>query len=506
MEHDIMDNILIQNLQNRDLYAHTVENFQLIETHLSWVILTGTYVYKIKKAVNFGFVDFSTLEKRKYFCEQELLLNKKLARDMYLDIMPIYGTPQNPSFTKQSASKPLEYAIKMRQFDQSQLLTNLQAKHALDKDMIESIAIQLAQFHKLAEQINTQESFGNVEQVSKPMLENFTSCLDMCRTHKNIALLKELEAWTKQSITKLHDRLQYRKTNGFIRQCHGDLHLGNIAYQNNKIIIFDCIEFNESFYWIDTMNDAGFFSMDLLAKQETAFMIRFLNAYLFKSGDYEGLQVLNFYMVYRAMVRAKIALITHQNEQHVDFNTYLSLAKQLTTPKQPLLFITYGFSGSGKSFLSTLLADSISAIHIKSDMERKRIKLEHPEDALYGSVMNSITYTRLLYLAELVLQTNFSVIIDATFIKYNNRKLFANLAKKLTVPFKILHCHAQDSVLSQRIGQREQQGADLSDADTRVLKLQQQSIEPLTTEEQQYTVQIETNQHINIEQLVADLT
>ena len=294
---------LINNMQDRALYDHPVEVFEVIETHISWVLLTGQYVYKIKKPVNFGFLDFSTLEKRHLYCEEEVRLNRRLAPQLYIGVVAIHGTEEHPNIKSQGPV--IEYAVKMKQFPQSTQLDRLLAEKGLDNAVIDKLAGKVARFHLAIDSVAKDSGFGDLEHIQQPVLDNF-SHIRGCIDDKNvIPLLNKLEDWTKKKLKLLNETIQQRKDLGFIRECHGDMHLRNIALWNDEIIIFDCIEFNMNFYWIDVVSEIAFLVMDLEDRKHHAFARRFLNSYLEITGDYEGLRLLRFYKVYRAMVRAK---------------------------------------------------------------------------------------------------------------------------------------------------------------------------------------------------------
>lgn len=308
-----MSNHLIQALQKPELFPHHVGHFEVIETHLSWVILTGPFAYKIKKAVNLGFQDFTTLEKRKYFCEKEIMLNQRLAPSLYTSVVPITGTESSPSLTK--VGPIIEYAIKMHQFSQ----TNLLNQHPLSLSTIEDIASQLALFHQKTELCSPDFSYGSPDDVFVPIQDNFNTLRTLTTANTYHTDIDHIEKWAQNTFIKLHPLIKKRKKIGWIRACHGDLHLGNIVLVDEKPLIFDCIEFNEPFRWIDVMNDLGFLKMDLDRSGVSDLGHYLINCYCERTLDYEGLLLLRFYQCYRAMVRAKVAAFQSKEKELKQF-------------------------------------------------------------------------------------------------------------------------------------------------------------------------------------------
>ena len=300
------DITLIQALQNPALYNHPVSHFQVIETHISWVLLTGDYAYKIKKPIDLGFLDFSSLEKRHHYCLQELALNRRLAPQIYLDVIAIGGKPESPVL---GAEPIIEYAVKMRQFSQSSRLDNVLASHTLKPEHIDQLADNIAAFHEQIEIAGKDSDYGNPASVLKPIEENFQQIFARLSDDDDIRQLDALKDWSLTQYAQLLPHIKQRKVDGFVRNCHGDLHLANIALIDEKIVIFDCIEFNESLRWIDVISEVAFTTMDLIDRGHTNYAARLLDRYLQRSGDYAGLMLFQFYQVYRAVVRAKVAII-----------------------------------------------------------------------------------------------------------------------------------------------------------------------------------------------------
>jgi aminoglycoside phosphotransferase family enzyme/predicted kinase len=476
---------LVQSLLKDTVYPHSVSEIELIETHISWIFLTGNFAYKIKKPVQFDFLDFSTLEKRHFYCEEELRLNRRFAPNLYLQVVPITGTVEHPQID--GSSETIEYAVKMQQFPAGQLLSEMANCGDLNTEIIDQLADLTADFHHRATSDISRSHYGTAAEIHHWFSGNFAPI----RPFFDVA---QLEVWGEKELLKNTLLIEQRKQHGFIRECHGDLHLGNIVWFENRVTPFDGIEFNPALRWIDVMNEVAFAVMDLEQRNFKPFAYRFLNRYLSQTGDYSGLSLLHYYCVYRALVRAKIALLRWQQHRNqldfVDAESYLKLAERFTTQKSPLLIITHGFSGSGKSTVSAQLAENLGLIHLRSDVERQRL-FEKSEQNIYSSKHTQQTYQTLADFAATILHAGFSVLVDATFLKLDQRALFQKLAANQNVEFFILDFQATKEELSRRILQRQQLGNDFSEATLAVLQQQIKSAQSLISTEQHKTIQIE---------------
>jgi aminoglycoside phosphotransferase family enzyme len=373
--------ILVEALSNPLHYPHPATPVVKLETHISYIFLAGDYAYKIKKPLNLGFLDFTSLEQRKLYCSEEVRLNRRLAPDLYIDFIPISGSVDQPILGGDPVNA-LEYAVRMRRFAQHALLDRCLSEGILKPHHMDALARQLAQFHGSIARAGGDTPFGTPEHVQQPVLDNFTQTRALLKDPEDLRKLAELERWSKAIYERLQPLLTSRRAEGFIRECHGDLHLGNMILQDDEITVFDCIEFNEDLRWIDTISDLAFLTMDLHRRGASALAWRLLNGYLEFSGDYAGLQILTYYQVYRAMVRAKIAAIRlnqpdldagQQAETQKECRSYLDLALHFSHPLAPFLLITHGVSGSGKTHITAQLLELMSAIRIRSDVERKRL-------------------------------------------------------------------------------------------------------------------------------------
>jgi aminoglycoside phosphotransferase family enzyme/predicted kinase len=492
---------LIDALRDPACYPHPCEGTELVETHISAVILTGPYAYKIKKPLDFGFLDFTTLARRKHFCEEEIRLNRRLAPSIYLDVVPIGGTPQAPVIGAEQA--PIEYAVRMRQFDQSLLLDRLVERAALPIERMDEIAERVARFHQQAAVADPASDFGTPDAVFYPVQQNFDQLRPLITEPEQVAQLERLERWSRERFESLREIFERRKRGERIRECHGDMHLGNMALVDDEVAIFDGIEFNDYFRWIDVMSEIAFLVMDLDDRGLPAYANRVLNLYLEHTGDYEGLAVLDFYKVYRAMVRAKISALrltqdldeTERRRTLAQYAGYTDLAERYTERPAPRLMITHGVSGSGKTTIAGMAVERYGAIRLRSDVERKRMHaLEAAartdaglDEGIYSEESTRATYQRLADLAEQILQAGFTVIADATFLKRWQRELFEQLAERLGIDLVILDIEVPLATLARWIAERQATGQDASEADLSVVEHQLKSQDNLSGNERSLT-------------------
>lgn len=496
-------NQLLRAMRQPACYNHPVAAVELIETHISWIFLAGDYAYKLKKPVNFDFLDFSTLAKRRHFCQEELRLNRRFAPQLYLAVVTIGG---QPGALRLNGRPVVEYAVKMRRFAQAAQLDRLLAAGKLTDTQIEQFASLLARFHQRAAIAGATDRFGSTAAVREPVEENFRQIRPLLPTTEQQQLDK-LQSWSQQELTQQQELLVQRKAAGCIRECHGDIHLANIAWFEEQPLLFDCIEFNENLRWIDVINDCAFLLMDLDDRGETRRGWRFLNCYLQETADYQGLQLLRCYKVYRAMVRAKVLCLrlaqaglsgAERELNLARYHSYLRLADSYTSAPARALIITHGLSGAGKSSFARALADRSCAIHLQSDRERKRLHgltaTANSNSAVAGGIYSAqahlATYERLQQLATIVLTAGYPVIVDATFLQQAQREQFRLRADQLKVPLIILDFVVAEAELRRRIQQRTVAGDGISEANLSVLQQQLAQQQPLDKQEQALTVQV----------------
>ncbi len=493
---------MIAALRDPRRYPHAAKNVRVIETHISWVLLAGRFAYKIKKAVNLGFLDYTELAARKFCCDEEIRLNRRTAPDIYLDTVAIGGSADAPQF---GALPAIEYAVRMRRFPAGKLMDHLLVSERVAAQHIDSLAAAIFHFHASIPCVAAESEFGTAEAVRAAALQNFEQLaaqLDGAADRANIAAL---QVATEAEFAACKQLFEARRAQGFVRECHGDLHLGNIVLAGDKPVPFDCIEFNPALRWIDVLSELAFTVMDLLHRQHADFAWRLLNAYLEASGDYAGLAVLRFYLAYRATVRAKVSAIRAgqpaispraKQDELAACRSYLALASQCLAQRRPALIITHGLPGSGKTTFSQLALQQLGAIRIRSDVERKRLfglgSLESSRARgadIYGADATRQTYAKLHEIARELLQNGYTVIVDAAFLRLDERETFRRLAQNLSVPFAIASLHAPDVTLRARIRQRSN---DASEADVNVLEMLQARQQPLSRQELVVTAKFST--------------
>ena len=503
---------MIEALLSAAAYSHPVGRIELLETHISWVVLTGEYAYKIKKPVDLGFLDFRTLERRRHFCEEELRLNRSWASRLYLDVVPIvYSEGQ---YRVGGVGVPVEYAVRMRQFDQAMRLDHLIEGGSLTAEDVLELADEVARRHNVARRVAPERQLQ--ETTERLIWENFEELQDEVPD----ALLQRLRAWIQDRLERYAALLGKRVEAGYYRECHGDLHLGNIVRLDEGIRAFDCIEFSRELREIDVVADYAFLTMDFIARGAVGYAYAFVNRYLEKTGDYPGAQLLPIYLLYRAMVRAKVAVIgrgqhlarTDRAEDRHTINRYCALARALVSERRPTLVVMTGLSGSGKTWLSTQLVPALPALRLRSDLERKRrFGLQETSDSgsgigtgIYAPEVSAAVYRGLLDTAAGLLNAGINVILDAAFLDADRRQGARLLAERLGVYCVIVQTVAGEKTLVKRL-QRRAGSSDASEADVRVLRYQLETADTLGPDEKQLALTVNTERSVDAVRVASDI-
>ena len=509
---------LIQAMLDPAFYPHPAQDpIQLIQTHISYILLTGDYAYKVKKPLDFGFLNFTTLEQRRHFCQEELRMNQRGAPGLYLQVLPIFQT--NGHFQFNGSGELVEYALQMRQFPQEQLFSNLFERGELTPALMEELGRVVAMFHAQAETNDYIRSFGRPERVREAFDENYAQTQRYVGGPQTAQQYRETQAYTDRFFAERQELFQQRIEQDRIRECHGDLHLGNICFWEGKILLFDCIEFNEAFRFVDVMYDVSYAVMDLDARHRPDLGNVYLNTYLEETGDWEGLKILPIYLNRQAYVRAKVTSFLLEDPTATEetkataFRTaarYYRLAWEYTLPKRGQLFLMSGLSGSGKSTVARHLARQQGAIHIRSDAVRKHLAgiplWQRGGPAVYTPEMTDKTYRRLVQLGVELAQEGYTVILDAKFDRQALRGMAIAQAQQRGIPLHILHCYAPEPVLRERLQRRsqapqtgcidgvEQRPADIADATAEMLAEQQAHWEDFSELEQPFLRVLDTSQ------------
>lgn len=471
----------------------------LISTGISSLLLIGEHAYKLRKPLNLGFLDFSSLEQRRIDCDTELVLNRRTAPALYLDVVAVQGPSQTPWFTPRPAEGPvLDWALCMRRFDPEDCFDRLAAKQLLRASHVEALAHHVARFH--ASLPPSPPAFGQPAQVLGWARDNLATLLGHALAAPWQSRLQALARWTDDEHARLAPLMAQRHAAGWVREGHGDLHLGNVLWQNGQALAFDAIEFNAGLRHLDVIGDIAFTWMDLHRQGLPHLAARLLNTYLQAMGDVGGLPLLRWHGVYRALVRAKVAMLRAAQAQTLGRDRERDLQAmardiataerlQRRTASKPCLIVTTGLSGSGKSTVAARLIDALGALCLRSDVERKRLFGLAPQDrggaaiGLYSPEATERTYQRLDDLSRQAVQAGWPVIVDAACLKRRERDHFRQLAREAGADFVLLSCEAPEVVLRERIRGRMSAGHDASDADLAVLDQQLQWHEQVLADE-----------------------
>lgn len=480
---------LIESLCQSNRYPHSVDSVQRIETHISTLLLAGDYVYKIKKALKLAFVDYGTLARRRACCDEEIRLNRRFAPDLYRACVPIHEGPDGPSFI--GDGPPIEYAVQMNRFAASAQGDACARDGRITAESVDALAATIARYHERAPTGRPDADYGSATSVTAAVTANLDE-LDLLLGERGGPAFAVLKTWLINCLANAAPALDRRHAAGFVRECHGDMHLANLIYRNGCWQAFDCVEFNAALRWIDVIDDMAFTLMDLHAHGLAELGHRFLNQYLEITGDYGGLAVLRLYLVHRALVRAKVGLLSAAADGDSDRSAsrYVDTAIALSV-ERPRLVITHGISGSGKSWAAQRVAQHFGYVRIRSDVERKRLHglgplarhADDPGHALYDEHASNATYDRLFELAEVSLRGGWPVILDATFLERDQREAGRAVAHRRGCPFHILDMDIAPETARRRI--RARGDSDASDADERILDHQLATYSPLGSDERE---------------------
>lgn len=522
--------------QQPQAFPHPVDPMvpvECIETHISWVLLAGDFAYKFKKPLQLDFLDFSTRALRHAACEEELRINRRTAPGLYLGVVGLVSDAAKdaPATLRvvpwQGAPPGAEPAVWMRRFAQAALLATALDEQRVSPAQIDQLARHVAQFHATAAVAAGATTWGTAAAVQAPVGD----CL--AALHTTVAgalpdqgpLLAQVTSWCQHEGQALAPTFEARRAAGWVRECHGDLHLANIALIDGEAQLFDALEFSPALRWIDCVADIAFAVMDLAAHGRADLAWRFLNRWLEHTGDYAGLAVLRYYGCYRALVRARVAALrmdptgdgSGSGHAAQTVEGYLELAAgfagqrpaRWSTPCPASLWLAHGFSGAGKSTHALALACQRGMVRMRADVERKRLFGLAPDAAsdgipggIYTAEATLRTHQRLAQVAREVLAAGYSVIVDATLLDRDARALFLELAAAAQVPCHILSFEAPLPVLRERVRQRALAGGGASEADVAVLDAQWARAHPLQPHEEAITLHVDTTVPVDWDRLL----
>ena len=478
---------IVSFLSNPKSYNHPVDTVTVVQTHISYVFIVKPYVYKLKKPVDFGFLNFISFEDRKFFTFEEYRLNSRISPEIYLGVVAIVKDGNSFRLVEDAAyneNDVVAYCVKMKYIDDEFSLKNL-LKQGISNQLLSLIAQKIYAFHKNADNTEGLQGFGGINEISKNTLENF----DQIEKYIGIAISKNdytfMRSWTEDFINTHQEIFKDRNIKGFVRDCHGDLHCEHIYYKDDSIIILDCIEFNKRFRYIDTISDIAFLLMDLDVNGNIGDSNRLCAQYIQLSGDYDGVLVLPFYKAYRAMVRAKInsfqsdneGITQHERDAYIQkASQYFQLAKHyMQQNAKGVVYIVFGNIGSGKSTISMEMASLTGGIVINSDAVRKKLAgLDVFDKAnskagkgIYTPEMTEKVYATMKQKALVIALAGMPVILDGTFYSKEVRRNFYQFFKEKEIDVQFVYTQCPEEELIRRIERREKD-TSISDADVEI--------------------------------------
>ena len=496
----IMIRSILKSLLKPSAYLEPTNKVEMVQTHVSWIFLTDTHAYKIKKPVDFGFLNFSTIDRRRFYCNEEIKYNRRLCPGIYEGVVELRQTPGGASF--QGYGQVIDYAVKMKRLPSDKMLDRLVIKNAVSVSELRDIAHVIAEFHRTALTSPAISEYGHLDRILYNWNENFEQTIAFENTTLPASEREYVKDWVFSFANENAEIFDRRVNNGFIRECDGDIHLENICLVNGVTYIFDCIEFNERFRCCDTAADIAFLLMDLDFRGRHDLSDEVMAAYNDTSGDDEMLVLINFYKIYRAFVRGKIESL-QANDMGIGEDgraaatiksiRYFRLARGYIerSKLQTTLFITCGLMGCGKSTLAGQLSFELGIASFNSDTVRKQLAGIDPLSpapaafgkGLYSDKINADTYNELLRLAEKEITARRSVIIDACFIHKHDRLKFAALAERFAARLVIIYISCSETINRRRLNTRLTSGQTISDGRVELLNNQRHIFEPPKQEE-----------------------
>jgi aminoglycoside phosphotransferase family enzyme/predicted kinase len=491
---------ILKSLLKADAYPEQTHSVTMVQTHISWIFLTDTHAYKIKKPVDFGFLNFSTIDRRRFYCNEEVRLNRRLCPDIYEGVVELRETPAGAAFHGDGAI--IDHAVKMKRLPAERMLDRLVETGELSSDDMANVARTIADFHQTALTSPAISEYGHLDRIMFNWHENFEQMIPFEETTLPAEERGVIKEWVSSFAENNAELFGRRVAEGFVRECDGDIHLENICMIDGRVCIFDCIEFNDRFRCCDTAADVAFLLMDLDYHGRYDLAEDVITAYRETSGDKGMMALIDFYKIYRAFVRGKVesfrlddaGIDQYDREQaHTRAIRYFRLARGYIERRRlaPTLFITCGLMGSGKSSLAGQLSFELGIACFNSDTIRKRLAgipldtsvSESYAAGLYDLRTSDATYAELLRLAEAELAAGRSVIIDASFMRRDDRSRSAALAGRYSAAFTILHVTCGDAENRRRLMERSAKGQSVSDGRVELLDRQRQEFELPGTEE-----------------------
>lgn len=497
---------LTKALLEPQAYPHNPPKVDLMQTQMSFLFLTGDYVYKVKKPVDLGYLDYTTLEKRLFFCHQEVKLNRRLCPEIYLAVVPI--VKEKEQIRLESKGAIIEYAVKMRQLPQEKMMNVLLLANQVTPEMVTQVAEKLANFHKKAKTSSEISAFGNIETITKNTDENFIQTEKYIGISISSPKYHRIKSYTdnflKGNTPLFLERIKQKR----IRDCHGDLHAAHICFTTN-IYIYDCIEFNDRFRYCDVTSEIAFLAMDLDHYGRADLAHHFVTTYAQLSQDERLPKLLNFYKCYRAYVRGKVEsfklddpyILTMEKEKTLAIaQGYFDLAYHYIR-ERPLLFITTGLVGTGKTSLAQNLSQRLGLVMISSDITRKKLAgipvTEHRFDkfkaGIYSEDFTRKTYAEMFAETRKFLSQGQSVILDASFKKREDRLRAKDIADRMDADFLVIECILDEEIAKKRLEQRLKEGT-ISNGRWEIFRQQKQDFDQVVEFSEESHIIVDTAQ------------
>ena len=509
----------LSGLLRPQAYAHPVEAVAVIETPISWVLLAGAFAYKIKRAVRYPFVDQRTLEYRRWLCEEELRLNRRFAPELYLELCSVVAAGRYVRMHSgpAGAHRIVEYAVRMVRFDAADELDRRLAEGRLPVEALATFGQTLADIHATLPSVTEDASWGQPIQVRSLLIENVQQGVAAAEVFARAEAVAVLEVPFEQRIAQASPAMALRRASGRVRECHGDLHGRNIVVREGRLVPFDCLEYEPAFRWIDVADEIAFLLSDLSARGHRRHAQAFLAAYLQRSGDYHACRVIRLYEAHRALVRAKVAALSAatrpeagRSALRAEFERLVTHAAAALAARPPQLVLMSGLSGSGKTWIARQLTERLDAVHLRSDVERKRLAGLDPLQpsgsglaaGLYAPDVSERVYDELAREAYDALIGGYSVIVDATFLRLAQRRRFRELGARAQAATYWVRCTAPLAVLQERLRARAEAGEDPSEADVSVLEWQRQQLEPAAADERLASLEVESTDPQSIDKIL----
>ncbi len=489
-----MESRHLEALLDPAAYDEPTTSVVLLQTHVSFLFLADRFVYKIKKPVDFGFLNFATLDRRRFYCEEEVRLNRRLCPDMYLGVVEIREFDEGVCLD--GRGEIIDYAVKMKRLPSERMLDRLLELDAVSVDDIREIALAIGEFHLHAERSREIDTYGSIEVIRRNWLENFSQVEPFLSRTLSTTDLHFMREWVERFLVEKGDLFAERVAHGFIRDCDGDIHSANICLAD-RVYIFDCIEFNARFRFSDTAADLAFLLMDLEYRNRRDLAEILLHEYCAVTGDRGLTGVLDFYRVYRAFVRGKVESFRLDDPQIDDLakerarkraRRYFRLARGSIArcTLSPILVVFSGLMGAGKSTLARELSFELGIELLSSDVLRKELaglaKTTRCHDGfnqgIYSPEFTGKTYREMFRRAAGLLRAGRSVILDASFARSADRAEAAALARRMGARFRLFHTWCPDTVSRERLEVREAEGQEVSDGRWELYSQQKNDFEP----------------------------